>query len=72
MMVLCFQDRKVEPSRIMGPHVELDLLEIVRWHDREAPQPQDQALQFSTLVVARLQPAGFPIPAGLSESYTVG
>ena len=54
MMVLCFEDRKVEPFRIMGPHVESDLLEIVLWHDREAPRPQDHALEFLTLVVARL------------------
>jgi len=31
----------------MGPQVELDLLKIVLWHDREeAPRPQDHALQF--------------------------
>ena len=47
-MVLCFEDRKIEPSRIMRPHVESDLLEIVLWHDREAPRPQDHALQFNS------------------------
>jgi len=26
MIVSRFEDNKVEPSRIMGPHVELDLL----------------------------------------------
>jgi hypothetical protein len=46
MIVSLFEDGKVEPSRIMVPHVELDLLQIDLWHDREAPRPQNHALQF--------------------------
>jgi hypothetical protein len=30
----------------MVPHVELDLLQIDLWHGREAPRPQNHALQF--------------------------
>ena len=46
MIVSRFEHSKVEPPRIMVPHVELDLLSIVLWHDHEAPRPQDHALQF--------------------------
>jgi hypothetical protein len=46
MTVSRFQDSKVEPSRLRVPHVELDLLFIVLWHEREAPPPQDHTLQF--------------------------
>jgi hypothetical protein len=47
MIVSRFKDRNVGLSRIMGPPVELNLLKIVVWYDREeAPRPQDHTFQF--------------------------
>jgi len=65
MIVSHFEDGKVEPSRTMVPHVELDY--------RTLPcRPQDHALSRPSPVVASLQPASFPFPAALSEGYAVG
>ncbi len=46
MIVSRSKDRNVKLSRIMVPHIELDLLQIVLQHDREAPRSQDHTLQF--------------------------
>ncbi len=55
----------------MGPQVELDLLKIELWHDREeAPRPQDHALQFIS-GSRQLATCKFSFPATLSEGYTV-
>jgi hypothetical protein len=70
MIVSRFKDRNVEPYRIMGPHVELSLLKIVLWHDREVPRPQGHTLKFIS-GSRQLATCKFSFPATLSEGYTV-
>ena len=71
MIVSRFQDRNVELSRVMDPHVELGLLKIVLCYDREeAPRPQDHTLQFFS-GSRQLATGKFSFPATLSEGYTM-
>jgi hypothetical protein len=71
MIVSRSKDRNVEPSHIMGPHLELDLLKTVLWDDREeAPRPQDHTIQFIS-GSRQLATCKFSFQATLSEGYTV-